>query len=78
MPKIRCHYIDCAFLDENYCSAALIELDSDSGCMTFKPNAETPVDDDWDEEALEEEEEWEELEDDSDEEDDLWSDEEEN
>jgi len=76
MPKIRCHYIDCAFLDDGYCSAALIELDSDTGCITYKPNAESPIEDDWDEEELEEEE-WEELEDESDDEDDIWADEEE-
>ncbi len=29
MPKIRCHYLDCAFLDEGYCSAAAVEVDPD-------------------------------------------------
>ena len=27
MPRIRCHYIDCVFLDEGYCAAAAVELD---------------------------------------------------
>jgi hypothetical protein len=31
MARIRCHYIDCVFLDEGYCSAAQIELDPDTG-----------------------------------------------
>ncbi len=73
MPRIRCHYLDCAFLDENYCSAAAVELDPDAGCMTFSPNAETALNDDWEEE--EELEEWEETE--VEEEDDgLWADDE--
>ncbi len=25
MPRIRCHYLDCVFLDEGYCGAAAIE-----------------------------------------------------
>ena len=76
MARIRCKYLDCAFLDENYCSAALIELDSNKGCLTYSPVAETQVDDDWEE--TDESDEWEELEDeDEDKEDDLWMDEEE-
>jgi len=34
MPKIRCHYNDCAFLDDGYCSAALVEINPDNGCLT--------------------------------------------
>ena len=71
MPRIKCHYIDCVFLDEGYCSAAAIELDPDTGCATYSPSDEAAVEEDWEEE----EEEWEE--DESDEEDDeLWDDEE--
>lgn len=72
MPKIRCHYIDCAFLDEGYCSAALIELDPDRGCITYSPTAEIVHEDDWDEDELEE---WEDLEEEE-EEDDIWGDDE--
>lgn len=75
MPKIRCHYIDCAFLDEGYCSAAMVELDPDAGCKTYSPTAEAVDESDWDEEGEEELEEWEELED-EDEEDDVWMDDE--
>jgi len=75
MPKIRCHYIDCAFLDEGYCSAAMVELDPDAGCKTYSPTAEAVDESDWDEEEEEELEEWEELED-EDEEDDVWMDDE--
>ncbi|MCA1953564.1 MAG: hypothetical protein LDL12_00280 [Anaerolinea sp.] len=72
MAKIRCHYVDCGFLDEGYCSAALIEVDPNQGCMTYEPTAETVTDDEWDEEE-EELEEWEDLEDEEEDED-LWLD----
>jgi hypothetical protein len=67
MPRIRCHYIDCIFLDEGYCSAAAVELDPDTGCATYAPS-EDAVDDEWEEEDIEE---WE---DDAEEEDDIWMD----
>ncbi len=76
MPKIRCHYQDCAFLDEGFCSAAAVELDPDKGCLTYSPSAESTPEDEWDEE--EELEEWEELEEEEEEEEeDIWTDEEE-
>ena len=75
MPKIRCHYIDCAFLDEGYCSAAMVELDPDAGCKTYSPTAEAVDENDWEEEEEEELEEWEELEDEDDE-DVVWMDDE--
>ena len=37
MPRIRCHYTDCIFVDEGYCSAAAVELDPDTGCATYSP-----------------------------------------
>jgi hypothetical protein len=68
MPRIRCHYTDCVFLDEGYCGAAAVEFDPDTGCATYSPNEEAATsDEDWEED----EEEWEEEEGD-DEEDDLW------
>ena len=73
MPRIRCHYMDCVFLDEGYCSAAAIELDPDSGCMTYSPTSETPSDEDWEDEDEEELEEWEET-DEGDEDDENWVD----
>jgi len=76
MPRIRCHYIDCGFLDDGYCSAAAVEIDPDAGCMTFYPSSDTVAEDDWDEE--EEFEEWSEIEgEDEEEDDDIWIDEEE-
>lgn len=67
MPRIKCHYIDCIFVDEGYCSAAAVEIDPDTGCNTYSPSEE--VEDDWDEE---EETDWDEEEEDDD---DLWEDE---
>jgi hypothetical protein len=75
MPRIRCHYLDCVFLDDGYCSAAAVEFDPDAGCMTYSPNAESDVEDEWEEE--EEMEEWEDLEGEEEEDEDLWADEEE-
>ncbi len=75
MPCIRCHYIDCVFLDDGYCGAAAIEIDPDAGCMTFSRADDVNNDNDWEEEE-EELEEWEDI--DLDEEDDeLWLDEDE-
>ncbi|RPI85185.1 MAG: hypothetical protein EHM41_11535 [Chloroflexi bacterium] len=75
MPRIRCHYIDCVFLDDGYCGAAAIEVDPDVGCMTYSRSDDLEVvEEDWEEE--EELDEWEESE--ADEEDDeLWLDEDE-
>jgi hypothetical protein len=58
MPRIRCHYTDCVFLDDGYCSAAAVEIDPDTGCATYSPTDGVAAgDDQWDEE--EELEEWE-------------------
>lgn len=73
MPRIRCHYIDCSFLDEGYCSAAAVEIDPNEGCMTFTPSSDIIPDDDWDDDT-DELEEWDEM-DEEDEEDDIWLDE---
>jgi hypothetical protein len=74
MARIRCHYLDCVFLDEGYCTAAAVEIDPDAGCMTYSPNTEANEEGDWVEE--DELEEWEETEGDEEEEEDLWLDDE--
>ncbi|MBI3152380.1 MAG: hypothetical protein HYZ21_09620 [Chloroflexi bacterium] len=72
MPRIKCHYADCVFVDEGYCSAAAVELDPDTGCATYSPTDEAAVvDDEWEDD---EEAEWEDEE--SDEDDDEWLEEE--
>lgn len=65
MPRIKCHYADCVFLDEGYCSAAAVEIDPETGCNTYTPSDE--AEEEWEEE---EELEWEEEEEEDD--DDLW------
>lgn len=76
MPRIKCHYTDCVFIDEGYCSAASVEIDPDTGCMTYKPTDDVLADADdevdW-EEDVEEEWEDEELEEDDEE---FWLDDE--
>ncbi|MCG2786360.1 MAG: hypothetical protein L6461_14800 [Anaerolineae bacterium] len=72
MPRIRCHYTDCIFLDEGYCSAAAVEIDPDTGCATYSPVDGPAAEAEWEDE--EELEEWEEEEVD---EEDLWADDEE-
>lgn len=73
MPRIKCHYVDCVFLDEGYCSAAAVEMDPDTGCVTYSPaDGVAAKADDWDED--EESEEWEDEESD---EDDDWEEEDE-
>lgn len=75
MPRIRCHYIDCVFLDDGYCGAAAVEIDPDIGCMTYSRADDIGIDDEWDDEE-EDLEEWEDMDVDE-EEDDLWIDDEE-
>ena len=73
MPRIKCHYADCVFLDEGYCSAAAIEIDPDTGCATYSPSEDAAVKTvEWEEEDLEE---WEE-DDEEDEDGELWDEEE--
>jgi hypothetical protein len=68
MPRIRCHYLDCVFLEDGFCSAPAVELDPDEGCMTYNPDADA-LEDDF------AEDEWEDLGFDEEDED-LWLDEE--
>lgn len=72
MPRIRCHYIDCVFLDDGYCGAAAVEIDPDMGCMTYARTDDVGDDDEWDDDE-EDLEDWDDLEVD-DEDEDLWID----
>jgi hypothetical protein len=75
MPRIRCHYIDCVFLDDGYCGAAAVEIDPDTGCMTFSRADDVEAQADWESEEAEIDE-WEDLEVDE-EDDEIWLDEDE-
>jgi hypothetical protein len=59
MPRIRCHYIDCVFLDDGYCGAAAVEFDPDVGCMTYSRADDLGVEKEWEEE--EDLDEWDEI-----------------
>lgn len=50
MPRIRCHYNDCVFFDDNYCAAAAVEIDPETGCMTYNSNDDTDIEDDFEDE----------------------------
>ena len=68
MPRIRCHYMDCIFIDEGFCSAAAVEIDPDTGCATYSPSDDSIADEDWEDEEIEE---WD---GEGEEDDDLWLD----
>lgn len=48
MPRIRCLYLDCVFLDDNFCTASSVEIDPDLGCATYSPIEGGAVDGKWD------------------------------
>jgi hypothetical protein len=68
MPRIRCHYVDCVFLDDGFCSAAAVEFDPDMGCTTFSRADDIDVETELEFEEIDE---WDEIDDDED----LWLDE---
>jgi len=57
MPRIRCHYEDCVFLEDGYCGAAAIELEPEGGCLTYTrvDEADDKNTEEWEEEELDEE-----------------------
>jgi hypothetical protein len=57
MPRIRCHYEDCVFLEEGYCGAAAIELEPEGGCLTYTrvDEAEEKATEEWEEDEFDEE-----------------------
>ena len=54
MPRIRCRYLDCIYVDDGYCSSETVEIDQDEGCVTFTLLGDAEVEEDWEEEKLEE------------------------
>ena len=74
MPRIRCHYVDCIFLDDGYCGAAAIEIDPDMGCTTYSRADDLEVEDEWDVDESEIDE-WDDVDDEEDD-DERWLDDE--
>lgn len=52
MPRVRCHYIDCVFIEDGFCGIATVEIDPDEGCRTYRREGDNTEDEDWDEEQL--------------------------
>ncbi len=88
MPRIRCRYVDCIYLEAGFCGTDQIDLDPELGCLTYTQEEEDlgiDKEEEWEEdkaldEEEEEEEEWDEEEledeelddDDSDEDEEDW------
>ncbi len=74
MPVIRCRMADCVNWDEDYCSAARINIDEEGVCLTYSTIDDSVAaidqDEEWDTEVEEEEEDLIDL-DDDDEDDDV-------
>lgn len=48
MPKVKCRYYDCVYLEDSYCGAVAIEIDPEEGCLTYARIEDVEDDDDWD------------------------------
>ncbi len=53
MPRIRCRYIDCVYLEDGFCGTSSIDLDPDEGCLKYTRMGDVP-EDAWEEEDDEE------------------------
>ena len=40
MPRIRCSYFNCLYLDDDICTASAVEIDPDLGCATYAQSEE--------------------------------------
>ena len=50
MPRVRCLYFDCIYLEEDICTASFVTFDPDSGCEMYDNIAPSHSDEDTDEE----------------------------
>ncbi len=53
MPRIRCLYFNCLYLDDGTCTAPSVDIDPDVGCSTYAQTEEDLVEkdenyDEWD------------------------------
>ena len=65
MPRIRCRYVDCIYVESGFCGTDQIDLDPELGCLTYSQEEEdlaVEKEEEWEEEEVadEEDEEWEE------------------
>ena len=70
MPRVRCTYLDCIYLDDDICTASFITIDPDSGCETYETVAPSHSDEDWEE--GDELENWDSFEEDVESDENLW------
>ena len=57
MPRIRCAYYGCVYLEGGFCEAEEVDLDPEDGCLTFTQVEDlTLEDEDWEEELFDEDE----------------------
>ena len=56
MPRIRCRYIDCYYLESGLCTAENVVLDPDEGCLTYSHIDDVSLSDpeDWQLDEIEE------------------------
>jgi hypothetical protein len=56
MPRIRCRFIDCYYLESGYCTAETVLIDPDEGCLTFSHIDDLALSesDDWQMDEMEE------------------------
>ena len=58
MPRIRCFFDGCIYLERGYCTTEEIILDPDEGCLTFTQIDDLARDDDdWEDELFDTQEE---------------------
>ena len=38
MARVICNYLDCVFNEEGICTSESIEIDMESGCLTYSPS----------------------------------------
>lgn len=67
MPRIRCRYVDCIYLESGFCGTDQIDLDPELGCLTYTQEEEDLTidkEEEWEEGKVldDEEEEWDEEE----------------
>jgi len=86
MPRIRCNYEGCIYLEGNFCTSGEIEFDQELGCLTYSQVEEEEIvgveeeleeieeEEEWEKEDVEDEEDLEDWEEDEDED---WEDEDE-
>ena len=54
MPRIRCRYSDCVYLEDGFCGANSVDLDPDEGCLTYMRIGDVPEGEDWEPDDMEE------------------------